>query len=185
VSSWVVLAALGFEIACVCTDGHINAADRRTNATAVSVSNSNKVVYKTRFLFYFNRHFYVGVINVKVVAVLCSIVFAQSGPLCVIGLPGPTWVLNANGISVASEFSVVLTRWQTTLLGRSPNYAVLHCSIIIIIVAYLSLYPFFHACIIVRNKAVVDRRLRFVGGVKKYILPVYSMRYFTFCQIIL
>jgi len=37
-------------------------------------------------------------------------VFARSGPLYVMSFPGPTRVLNANGISFASEFSAGLTR---------------------------------------------------------------------------
>ena len=33
--------------------------------------------------------------------------------------PGPTQLLNANGTLITSTFSAGLTRWQTTLLGRS------------------------------------------------------------------
>jgi len=41
-------------------------------------------------------------------------------------------------------------------------------SLIIIIAAYLGCYTCFHVCIVVRNKAVVDSRLRFAGGVESH-----------------
>ena len=54
-------------------------------------------------------------------------VFAQSGLLYVIGsFPGPTWVLNANGISIALEFSAGLIRWQTNRQTDRPRYRVIH-----------------------------------------------------------
>ena len=46
--------------------------------------------------------------------------------MCNRSFPGPTRVLNANGISIASEFSARLTRWQTDRQTDRPRYLLVH-----------------------------------------------------------
>jgi len=56
-------------------------------------------------------------------------VFTRMGPnrsaICN-SFPGPTRVLNANAISIASEFSAELTRWHTDRQTDRPRYSVVH-----------------------------------------------------------
>jgi len=53
-------------------------------------------------------------------------VSTRIGPLCNC-FPGPTRVLNANAVSIASEFSEGLTRWHTDRQTDRPScYLVVH-----------------------------------------------------------